>query len=58
MTPWKCYPSFQTKTNSLQWVLGEPDTEDDTEFGNGPNPTIQSTDRTVRTKGEGEGEGA
>lgn len=54
MTPWRCYPAFQTKTNSLQWVLGEPDTEDDAEFGNGPDPTTQGTGGTVRTKGEGE----
>jgi hypothetical protein len=35
-TPWKCFPPFQTKTNSLQWLFGRPDTEDNAEFGNGP----------------------
>ena len=43
-TPWKCFPPFQTKTTSLQWLLGQPDTEDKDEFGAGP---IAAANRTV-----------
>ena len=46
-TPWKCFPPFQTKTNSLQWMFGHGDTEVTSEFGGGPATAEGNGNKTV-----------